>query len=104
MFFPPRKSLKGKLQAYVRRGHISKNYTIMTNALECFSVIDVMDIYCAKLDGIILGSDEIWNVKVGTFQNSIFYGVDKIPSFAYAPSIGNASGEDFVYYPELVEN
>ena len=40
----------------------------------------------------ILGSDEIWNINVNTFQNPVFYGEINVPKIcAYAPSAGNGA-------------
>lgn len=74
----------------------------MTQALKVFTIVEEQNLSKANLDAIIVGSDEIWNVRVKTFQNPIFYGLDDIPSFAYAPSIGNASPIDFRQYDYLV--
>lgn len=103
IFFPKTVSIKAKFRTFMRRKHMLEHYSVMTKSLELFPIVKLDDLPNAKLDAIIVGSDEIWNVKVATFQNPIFYGVNYIPCFAYAPSMGNASEVDFQNFPELVK-
>lgn len=102
-FYPQKKSIKAQLRQKLRKRHADANYEVMTEALTCFNIVEQKDTCCEGLDGVIIGSDEVWNVNVKTFRNPIFYGIDKIPSFAYAPSMGNADKGDFDSYPELAE-
>lgn len=53
-----------------------------------------------KLDLVILGSDEIWNVRTEVFRKPIFYGVGMKPVMAYAVSIGNAAIDDMWCIPQ----
>ena len=57
-----------------------------------------------KFDLYLLGSDEIWNVRTEVFRRPIFYGKGMYPAVAYAVSAGNAGYEDFLKYPEIIEN
>lgn len=52
-----------------------------------------------KLDLVILGSDEIWNINTYLFKERIFYGEGMSPVMAYAPSIGNATVQDLATIP-----
>ena len=64
---------------------------------KCFRVLDSYK--DEKLDLVILGSDEIWNVQTEVFRNPIFYGVGMKPVMAYAVSIGNATIDDMQCIP-----
>lgn len=103
VFFPKTTSLQAKFRAFLSRRHTLQHYLVMTKSLELFPIIELKDLPSAELDAVIVGSDEIWNIKVPTFQNPVFYGLNDIPSFAYAPSMGNASETDFDHFSELVE-
>lgn len=102
IFFPSGNSAMSKIVNLLRRKYSEDNYLIMSKALDIFTVVELQNLSDAKLDAVIVGSDEIWNVKVKTFQNPVFYGIENIPSFAYAPSIGNASRTDFMQYDYLI--
>ena len=52
-----------------------------------------------KLDLVILGSDEIWNINTYLFKDRIFYGEGMSPVMAYAPSIGNATAQNLAAIP-----
>ncbi|WP_072525300.1 polysaccharide pyruvyl transferase family protein [Clostridium sp. Marseille-P3244] len=57
-----------------------------------------------QMDCVVLGSDEIWNVQVRSFQNPIFYGRGQTKAVAYGVSVGRATYEDITKYPELVQD
>lgn len=57
-----------------------------------------------QMDLVVLGSDEIWNVQVRSFQNPIFYGRGQRKAVAYGVSVGRAAYEDITKYPELVQD
>lgn len=44
-----------------------------------------------KYDIIVVGSDQVWNVQMGDFDESFFLGWTKKPKIAYAPSLGGNS-------------
>lgn len=56
-----------------------------------------------NLDCVILGSDEIWNVRSEVFRSPVFYGRDRARIIAYAISAGSAVYSDFLYYPEILQ-
>lgn len=58
-----------------------------------------------KLDLILLGSDEIWNVCTPVFRKPVFYGEGtwKAPTAAFAVSAGRAKYEAFLRYPDIIE-
>lgn len=57
-----------------------------------------------QMDRILLGSDEIWNVKVRSFQNPVFYGKGRTNVIAYAVSVGKADYDDLQSYPEFIRD
>ena len=75
-----------------------KKYKRFQKEQQCFQVIDS---YQDKvLDIVILGSDEIWNVRTSVFKSPIFYGEKMEKVMAYAVSIGNSTFEDMKCIPE----
>lgn len=48
-----------------------------------------------SFDLLVLGSDEIWNVKTSVFQNELFYGYGKNNVIAYAVCVGRARFPDY---------
>ena len=57
-----------------------------------------------KMDLVILGSDEIWNVQVPTFREDVFYGAGLEHVIAYAVSVGRAKKEEVFQYKKIIEN
>ena len=105
VFFKPVTSLKGMIRT-IQQGKYNKlMYNVMSEALDLFTVINPSEIRGLKLDAVILGSDEIWNINVKTFQNPYFYGMNLgiDNRLAYAPSMGNADLCDFKNFPEIIE-
>ncbi|MFV0363043.1 MAG: polysaccharide pyruvyl transferase family protein [Suipraeoptans sp.] len=106
VFYGTRNSLKDFLKAFSMRIYNREFYRVMTDSLKEFEVIDISSAVCSKLDMIILGSDEIWNIRVSSFKKPIFYGLDlpeNIPVYAYAPSSGNACYEDYRDYKSYTD-
>lgn len=61
----------------------------------------------AELDAVLFGSDEIWNVKrkeINKYPVLFGNGFERKQKIAFAPSVNNATVEDFENYPQLVEN
>lgn len=75
-----------------------KKYRRFQSEQKCFRVID--NYGDEPLDLVILGSDEIWNVKTPVFRKPIFYGENMNPVMAYAVSIGSSEFEDMKCIPE----
>lgn len=44
----------------------------MESALKAFQVIDEEELAKYKIHCCIIGSDEVWNIRVAQFQNPIF--------------------------------
>jgi len=103
VFFKKSHLVKDYLINLSRYSHYKANYIHMTAALELLNVTDIENVSSAKLDAVICGSDEIWNINVKNFQNTIFYGLNdsKIVNLAYAPSVGQAKISDFDTKPEI---
>lgn len=71
-----------------------KKFLIFNSACEnTFQTICPEDL--AKMDAVILGSDEIWNIRTKTFQNPLFFGRNLEKVIAYAVSAGRATPDDF---------
>lgn len=82
-----------------------RKYKNFLNDRKFFDELEIDDIEKNKLDLILIGSDELWNVKTKAFTNERFYGIG-IPGnkkVAFAISCGKAKTEDFNNYPKLVE-
>ncbi len=78
-----------------------EKYENFQKELEQFCVLEHWN--DIKLDKIILGSDEIWNVKTPAFRREIFYGIGMENVTTYAVSAGAATLEQLEEYPALVE-
>lgn len=75
-----------------------KKYKRFQKEQGCFVLVDN---YSDELfDVVILGSDEIWNVKNSVFQKSVFYGEKMQRVMAYAVSIGDSTYEDMKCIPQ----
>lgn len=55
-------------------------------------------------DVVILGSDEIWNVRTDVFRSPGFYGQGYRNVMTYAVSAGEAGYEDFCRYPQIISD
>lgn len=75
-----------------------KKYQRFQAEQKCFRVID--NYRDKELDLVILGSDEIWNVRTEAFRKPIFYGTGMESVMAYAVSIGNADIDDMRCIPQ----
>lgn len=97
--------IKQKIKLLLRGKHNQNNFDKMTLALNEFDIVDANQMSQINLDLLILGSDEIWNIKVPEFQNEIFYGGNcgEIKTLAYAPSASEASVEDFENFPQMYD-
>jgi len=58
----------------------------------------------ATADVVVLGSDEIWNIRHRSFRKPVFYGRGFQHVIAYAPSVGSARYEDFCEHAGLIED
>lgn len=75
-----------------------RKYRCFQSEQKCFRVID--SYHDEPFDLVILGSDEIWNVRTPVFRTPIFYGAGMEHVMAYAVSIGNATIEEMECIPE----
>lgn len=81
------------LPAYIRTNFSGrKKYRRFQEELKCFRVVEKYG--DEKLDAVVLGSDEIWNVRTPVFRKEIFYGCGMEHVMAYAVSVGNATTEE----------
>lgn len=102
VFFPSKKKIFYFLKTYF----FNKNkYNLFLRDRKIFSEFPINDISKDSFDIIIIGSDECWNVKIGTFRKKCFYGlglpIDR--KVAYSISCGKALSEDFKKFPDLVK-
>ena len=103
VFFKKGKGLRSRLTYMARRSFYKANYDNFNKALQQLQIADIHD-PSLTLDAVIVGSDEIWNIRVRNFQNPALYGgFWNGKRFAYAPSCGNAAAEDFQAFPEYRE-
>ena len=65
---------------------------------------EIESVELKEMDLVILGSDEIWNVKVRSFQKRIFYGENLPDVIAYGVSTGRAELVDFQTYPNIIQD
>ena len=102
IFFPGRRNILHFMRTY---NFNKKKYMLFLEDRKEFSEFPIENLNRDSFDIIIIGSDECWNVKTGTFRKKCFYGID-IPverKIAFAISCGKAVTEDFKNFPELVE-
>lgn len=102
IFFPARRGIIQRCRGAIQYTHRKQNYKQMTEAIKQFDIIDIKDAE-EILDLVVIGSDEVWNVNIRSFQNPVFWGLSfSAPVLAYAPSMGNAKLSDFSSFPEYI--
>ena len=74
-----------------------KKYRVFKKELAVFAELDT----ASDADAVILGSDEIWNVKTPVFTSPLFYGENCKNPIAYAVSAGHSLSDDIKKYPHL---
>ncbi len=81
-----------------------EKYELYRKEWKRLNVITVKQANSIQLDLLLLGSDEIWNVKVPVFTRGIMYGcgVKAGRKAAYAVSAGDADYSDFRRYQGLI--
>ena len=90
LFFGKKDSIKNLIKYVMKYKYNAHKYHVFSDALDIFHEIDENELSAMEL--AILGSDEIWNINVNTFQNPVFYGEINVPKIcAYAPSAGNGA-------------
>lgn len=82
-----------------------KKYKNFLKDRKIFEEVLLEDVNNNMFDIILIGSDELWNVKTEFFTNEFFYG-GNIPikkKVAFAVSMGTSNANDFKNYPNLVD-
>ena len=97
-----RETVKHPFKTLKRIFNGRKKYKLFVKEQQCFTEIEPSKI--EKCDVVILGSDEIWNVRTGVFQDLIFYGKYSKNTVAYAVSAGLAMPEEFDEFREIREH
>lgn len=100
IFFGENITVKRTLRNLVNYKHNHLNYSVMTKSLSAFKCITSKE--ATHMDAFIIGSDEVWNINVRSFQKGCFYGLlgNVNRCYAYAPSAGNSTYDDFVKFPD----
>lgn len=93
-----RRSLKYPIEELQKYFFGRKKYQIFQNALSAFHEIEKKDI--SKLDGVIIGSDELWNISEAEFRHPLYFGQGVDKTATYGISVGKAKWEDFENMPE----
>lgn len=110
VFFVEKKSVSKQIWDHVRklnpkrafllRLHTGFNYFVASREFKFIGMEDIPE----KLDALLFGSDEIWNMENPYFKDRLFFGKGiGIPKIAYAPSIGAMSKETFEDNEDIVE-
>lgn len=103
--FIPRLFRKKNIRHPIRFFHNWKTgvckWKAFTKDQTLFKEIDRMEL--EAMDLVILGSDEIWNIQVKSFQNGLFFGEGVHNAIAYAVSVGRAEYQDFKNNPFYAE-
>ena len=82
-----------------------KKYKEFLKDRELFQELEIDEIEKNNIDILLIGSDELWNVRTKAFTNEKFYGIN-IPikrKIAFAISCGKAEPEDYKNYPNLIQ-
>ncbi len=106
LFMGESRSIKSLLRYVLNYSHNKEKYRCMTNDVEKLNIIPVEAIEQQKLDAVVIGSDELWNINIMNFQNCYFYGVGlpaNLCKLVYAVSLGGAKTEDFMKFPSFIE-
>lgn len=98
---PLKEVIKHPLRSYNKRKDELLKYDAFKKEWSVFKTIESAQ--DEKLDRIILGSDEIWNVTNKTFRRPVFYGIGMENVITYGISISRAKRADFDSFPELVD-
>lgn len=82
-----------------------EKYNIFVEDINDLPEINEEEVNPTTIDLIIIGSDELWNVRKKVFTRPCFYGMNQknISKITYAVSIGQAILEDFKKYSNLVQ-
>ena len=79
-----------------------QKYALFKRDLESFTVVEPRE--AARVDAVVLGSDEIWNVRNPMFQDPIFFGHGLENVIAYAPSVGASTLDDYARHKERLHD
>lgn len=103
MYYPSRRLLLSEPFKYISQyKYGNKKRSVFLKDRKCFKEIDFEQ--ADNMDLVILGSDEIWNVKTPVFTLPVFYGINlKVPVVSYAVSAGDAEYGDIVKHQTIVE-
>lgn len=100
-----RRSLKHPIEEFQKYKFGKKKYILFQKELDKFNEIEKTNI--KDLDGVIVGSDELWNISESEFQYPLYFGEGVEKKATYGISVGKATWEDFEKMPEyqkLIQN
>ncbi len=103
-FFNKPHGLKAKFRYFQKYPFLRQRYDVFSKSKAVFNEVESNRLKDG--DTILIGSDEVWNIKVPKFQKDCFYGVNfpnGINKLAYAPSVANSSVADFYKFPKQSE-
>lgn len=95
-----RRSLKYPGEEFRKYLFGKKKYQVFKEADEAFHEVDFATLQ--KMDCVIIGSDELWNIKEEQFCNPVYFGVGLHHVMTYGISVSRASMDDFRAKPEYM--
>ena len=96
-----RRSLSHPVEEFQKYLFGRKKWKIFFSARKDFKEIPISE--DEKMDIVIIGRDEMWNIKEPIFRNLAYFGCGMKDVTAYGISVGRAEYEDFVEQPEIME-
>ena len=101
-FFNVPKGFKAKIRYYQKYRFLKNKYKVFNQAKEIFNVVEANQIKQSEM--VLIGSDEVWNIKSPKFQKECFYALNinnDVKKLAYAPSAADCTIGDFEKFPNL---
>lgn len=96
-----RRSLTHPVEEFQKYRFGKVKYRYFMEALGDFREIQRAE--AGKLDGILIGSDELWNISEEEFQDPAYFGAGLPHSGVYGISVGRAGEKNFEEMPEYRE-
>lgn len=88
-----RRSLQHPIEEFQKFLFGKRKYRIFQENLKVFHEIEKTEI--DKMDSVIIGSDELWNISEKEFQYPLYFGAGVEKTATYGISVGKAKWEDF---------
>lgn len=94
-----RRSLQHPIEEFQKYLYGKEKWKRFQEARKDFKVVPLSDV--KKLDQIVIGSDEMWNIKEPIFRNPLYFGKGMPSAFTYGISMGRADYADFQKSTEI---